>query len=95
MSTLKTTILIATVLVVIVGCGSSATRTEIEFGDAVRQVSDAQIYDRNAAANPDPAAVLGGDPERLNNTLDGHRKDVASPSAVDSPITINVGGNGN
>lgn len=77
-----------------VGCASSS-RTEIEHGNAVRQVTTAQIYDPNAAANPDPNAVLGGDPERLNNTLDGHRKDVASPAGVASPVTVNVGGSGN
>lgn len=74
-----------------VGCASS-TRTEIEHGNAVRQVTAAQIYDPNAAANPDPEAVLGGDPDRLNNTLDGHRKDVASPTSVGNPITVNIGG---
>jgi hypothetical protein len=74
----------------IAGCAAHK-QTEIQFGDAVRQVSAAQVYDTNAAANPDPAAVLGGDPERLNNTLDGHRKDVASPESVSNPVTINVG----
>ncbi|MBU2675875.1 MAG: hypothetical protein KJP16_02250 [Gammaproteobacteria bacterium] len=51
-----------------------------------------QIFDMNAASSPDPNAVLGGDPDRLNNTLDGHRKDVAQPSDVAAPITINLGG---
>ncbi len=73
------------------GCAATS-QTETEFGDAVRQVFKAQYYDANAAANPDPAAVTGGDPERLNNTLDGHRKDVASPQSVEQGVTINVGG---
>jgi hypothetical protein len=72
------------------GCATSK-QAETEFGDAVRQVNRAQVYDANAAANPDPAAVLGGDPERLNNTLDGHRKDVAAPASVENPVTINIG----
>lgn len=79
------------VLMLVAGCATKSN-VEPQFGNAVRQVTDAQIYDADAAANPDPAAVLGGDPERLNNTLSGHRKDVASPSSVDSPVTINVGG---
>lgn len=75
---------------------SSNTRTEQAYGDAVRQVTASQVYDTNAASNPDPAAVLGGDPERLNNTLEGHRQDVASPAGVgSSPININVGGSSN
>jgi len=84
----------AAILIVIAGCASSNSRTEAAFGDAVRQVNKAQIYDPNAAENPDPAPVLGGDPERLNNTLSGHRKDVASPKSVNAPITINVGDSG-
>jgi len=85
-------LVVAAFVAVIAGCATSDSRTEAAFGDAVRQVNHAQIYDTNAAENPDPAPVLGGDPERLNNTLSGHRKDVASPSSVGSPITINVGG---
>lgn len=81
---------VAALLTLIVGCASH-NLTGAEFGDAVRQVTRAQIYDTNAAANPDPEAVLGGDPERLNNTLAGHRKDVASPQGVGQPVTINVG----
>ena len=90
----KTLAAVAAFVIVTTGCASN-NRTAVEFGDAVRQVNDAQVYDTNAAANPDPAAVVGGDPERLNNTLDGHRKDVATPSGVDQPITISVGGSNN
>lgn len=82
---------LAATLMFVAGCATKSS-TESQFGDAVRQVTKAQIYDADAAANPDPAAVVGGDPVRLNNTLSGHRKDVASPKSVDSPVTINVGG---
>ncbi|MBT8079040.1 MAG: hypothetical protein KJO31_10740 [Gammaproteobacteria bacterium] len=77
-----------------VGCASSS-RTEIEYGKAVKQVTAAQVYDPSAAANPDPAAVLGGDPDRLNNSLEGYRKEGTSPSSVGDPITVNIGGGKN
>lgn len=80
--------------VMILTSAGCATRdgTEADFGNSVRQMTEQQIYDMNAAASPDPNAVLGGDPDRLNNTLDGHRKDVAKPESVGAPVTINVGG---
>ena len=85
-----TVTLAATLVLMIAGC---ATRdgVEADYGNSVRQMTEQQIYDVNAAASPDPNAVLGGDPDRLNNTLDGHRKDVAKPAGVAAPVTINVG----
>lgn len=81
----------ATALILIgTGCANQS-RTAADFGNSVRQMTEQQIYDMNAASSPDPNAVLGGDPDRLNNTLDGHRKDVARPSDVAAPVTINVG----
>ena len=86
------TIAIATVLVLLsTGCANQ-NRTAADFGNSVRQMTEQQIYDMNAATSPDPNAVLGGDPDRLNKTLDGHRKDIANPSAVAAPVTINLGG---
>lgn len=86
------TITVAAVLVLIcTGCATQ-DRTAADFGNSVRQMTEQQIFDTNAATSPDPNAVLGGDPDRLNNTLDGHRKDVANPSSVASPVTINIGG---
>lgn len=73
------------------GCANQS-RTAADFGNSVRSMVVQQIFDMNAASSPDPNAVLGGDPDRLNNTLDGHRKDVAQPSDVAAPITINLGG---
>ncbi len=83
----------AALILTCTGCATQ-DRTESDFGNSVRQMTEQQIYDMNAAASPDPNVVLGGDPDRLNNTLDGHRKDVAEPSSVGSPVTINIGGSG-
>ena len=85
------TIVITTAIVLLsTGCANQ-NRTAADFGNSVRQMTEQQIYDMNAATSPDPNAVLGGDPDRLNNTLDGHRKDVATPADVGAPVTINVG----
>lgn len=81
----------AALVLITTGCANQK-RTAIDFGNSVRQMTEQQIYDMNAASSPDPNAVLGGDPDRLNNTLDGHRKDVAKPSDVAAPVTINLGG---
>jgi len=75
------------------GCASKDT-VEADFGNSVRQMTEQQIYDMNAATSPDANAVLGGDPDRLNNTLEGHRKDVSNPDGVAAPVTVNVGGQG-
>jgi len=86
------TITVATALVLIsTGCANQ-NRTAADFGNSVRQMTEQQIYDMNAASSPDTNAVLGGDPDRLNNTLEGHRNDVAKPSDVAAPVTINLGG---
>lgn len=86
------TIAVATVLILIgTGCANQ-NRTADDFGNSVRQMTEQQIYDMNAASSPDTNAVLGGDPDRLNNTLEGHRKDVAKPSDVAAPVMINLGG---
>lgn len=68
------------------------SRMEAEFGDSVRATTEGQIYDLNAALNPDPNAVLGGDPDRLDNILDVHREDISRPAEESGPITINLGG---
>ena len=79
-----------TLVLLSTGCANQ-NRTAADFGNSVRQMTEQQIYDMNAATSPDPNAVLGGDPDRLNNTLDGHRIDVATPASVGAPVTINVG----
>lgn len=81
----------ASIVLFCTGCANQG-RTAADFGNSVRQMTEQQIYDMNAAASPDPNAVLGGDPDRLNNTLEGHRKDVAKPESVVAPVTINLGG---
>lgn len=44
-----------------------------EFGDAVRHMKEQQIQNLDAAYNPDPAPVVGGDVYKLVDILDAHR----------------------
>jgi len=77
--------------VLLSGCSTQPTTLEADFGKSVRSVMNSQIHDREAAANPDPDAVEGGDPYRLDTALETHRTDVSKPQAVQQPISISVG----
>jgi hypothetical protein len=72
-----TTAIAATML--LFGCAHQKSK-EPQFGDSVRHMNEQQIYDLDAAYNPDPNPVLGGDVNKLNNVLEGHRIDVADPA---------------
>ena len=76
------------------GCSRQPTipdAPDAAFGDAVRSVTNSQIYDFEAAIHPDPDAIEGGDPYRLDAALDAHRGDIANPQEVQRPVTISIG----
>ena len=73
------------------GCNRQPTIPDAEFGESVRRVMNSQIHDYEAAIHPNPDAVEGSDPYRLDAALQGHREDVANPQDVQQPITISVG----
>jgi hypothetical protein len=52
---------------------------------------NSQIYDFEAAIHPNPDAIEGSDPDRLDAALNAHRTDVAQPQEIQQPITINLG----
>jgi len=83
--------LLLTTVVLLSGCVQQPTTLEAEFGDSVRSVMDSQVHDRDAAANPDPDAVEGGDSYRLDKALEAHRGDVVQPQQAQRPINISVG----
>jgi hypothetical protein len=47
------------------------------FGDSVRHMTEYQILDLDAAHNPDPAPVVGGDVYKLDDILEAHRNNGA------------------
>ena len=79
------------VAVLAIGCSRQPTVPDAEFGESVRSVMNSQIHDFEAAIHPNPDAVEGGDPYRLDAALDAHRQDVADPEQVSQPISISVG----
>jgi hypothetical protein len=51
-----------------------------EFGDSVRHMTEKQIHNLDAAHNPDPAPVVGGDVYKLDDVLDAHRNNAEDPT---------------
>ncbi len=93
----KTIILIGPLLFAVVlgsGCSSRQTATiaEAEFGDAVNNVMQRQINDYEAAIHPEPNAIEGSDPYRLDAALKAYRGDIAAPQDVQRPLTLTLGG---
>jgi hypothetical protein len=54
--------------------------TSAQFGNSVRHMTGQQILDLEAAYNPDPAAVVGGDAYTLDDILEAHRNTAEDPS---------------
>ncbi len=73
------------------GCSRQPTIPVAEFGETVRSVMNSQIHDYAVAINPNPNAVEGSDPDRLDAALKAYREDIAQPQEVQQPITISFG----
>lgn len=73
------------------GCTASTDPIQVEndYGNSVRQMIDAQIYDPAAVHNP-PTQVPGFDAPKGHNVLEEYRKDVAKPSEALQPIDIRI-----
>lgn len=77
-STTKTRLITAIAATILVtGC---ATGTGAQFGDVVRDMTEKQIHNPDAAYNPDPQALEGGNPDRLNDVVDAHRNNATDPT---------------
>ena len=74
------------------GCSGQSTVPAAEFGDAVRNVTEYQIHDYEAALHPPPDAIEGSDPDRLNTVIDAYRQGAGEAQAGPPPVTISVGG---
>ena len=87
------TCLLVVISVFAIGCSRQPTVPvpEAEFGDTVRSVMESQIADHEAAIHPNPNAIEGSDPYRLDAALDAYRQNVADPQVVQQPLIINTG----
>lgn len=90
--TIANLVTLTIVMTATAACGWLQPRPEPEFGKAVRNVMNSQINDYEAAVHPNPDAVEGSDPGRLNTVLETYRRHVTQPEEVQQPIQINVGG---
>ena len=75
------------------GCSSTdPIRVEADYGNSVRNMIEAQIYDPDAAKYPpsEPPTTLDG--SYAENVLEAYRDDVSRPEEVDRPISIDIGG---
>lgn len=73
------------------GCATNPTLTEQNFGDSVRQMVRAQIYDPSTISNPSDAAVESTDGRMLETVIESYQTPETTGSVGDE-ITINVGG---
>ncbi len=74
-------------LAIVGGCVSQPAT----FGETVRSVMKNQIHDEQAATNPDPNALEGGDPYRLDAALDLYRTNGAAPQGNQGPFPFDFG----
>lgn len=86
----STAILGAAACLITAGCAME-TRTEREFGDAVRAVATSQIHDMGAAQYPSKDAVTGGSGDRIENVIKTHAATVGQSRNMNSATTAGVG----
>jgi hypothetical protein len=91
---LKKTATAALAIALFSGCVSQ-TPTEIDFGESVRATTSGQIYDMNAALNPETEAVTGGNADRLETVIKTHVSEVPMSQSVQQPISLNINSGGN
>lgn len=73
------------------GCAETP-HSDAHYGEAVREMIQAQTYDPAAASNPPALAPEAGDGERIRNAIETYRKDVAKGSdEVKQSIIFDVG----
>ncbi|MEJ2114959.1 MAG: hypothetical protein P8X88_02680 [Gammaproteobacteria bacterium] len=73
------------------GCTSTdPTRVEADYGNSVRNMVEAQIYDPDAANYPpsEPPTTLDGN--YAVEVLEAYRDDVSRPEEVRRPIKIEI-----
>lgn len=75
------------------GCANQETLTERNFGDSVRNMVRAQVYDPSTLSDPSDEIVDGTDGQKLETVVDTYRgANTGDTQAVGSEIQISVGG---
>lgn len=82
-------IALAAGLLAATGCATGPEAVENDFGNSVRQMTEAQTV--NPSAPMDVEAIDHGDGQVIENVVQAYRKDVAKREDVKQDIVINVG----
>ena len=80
-------------LMAIAGC-ETTSRVEDEYGESVRQMVNAQVYDPTTLTDPSTKPVEGADPDMVNNAIKALREYIGAPEEVGEDVVIQVGGQG-
>ena len=88
---MKNKIIPLTAFFVVAAVASGCAPQPTVHGDTVRTVMQYQIHNYETALHPEPNAVEGSDPDRLNSVLEAYRQDVSAPQEVQQPISISIG----
>jgi hypothetical protein len=74
------------------GCANQPTQTEMNFGESVRQMVQAQIYDPRTVTMPSDEAIDGTDGPYLEGAVEAYQNTVSDSGNVGNDIVISVGG---
>ncbi len=87
-------ILAATAVAIVIGGCETTTRVEDEYGESVRQMVNAQVYDAATLTSPSAKPVEGADPDMVNGAIEALREHVSRPEDVGQDLIIQVGDQG-
>jgi type IV pilus biogenesis protein CpaD/CtpE len=88
---MRRTYILVAITVALVGCVSK-TKTEADYGKAVREMVSAQVSDPTTLTNPSTEPVTGADPDMVNMAVNTLRGEVAKPEDVKRDIVVRMGG---
>ena len=77
--------------IMLVGCASSATRVEKDYGNSVHAMQVQQTMDPMTIINADTSVIETTDGQRMDNALTVYRENVGNPEVTKAPLEINIG----
>ena len=76
--------------IMLVGCASSATRVEKDYGNSVHAMQVQQTMDPMTIIDTDTSVIETTDGQRMNNALTVYRENVGNPEVTKAPLEINI-----
>lgn len=80
-------------LLILAGCSTNSTdpvRVEMDYGNSVRNMVDAQIYDQAAANSLQSRPVIGIDGVKAEGVIESYHADQGKTEEVREPIRFNI-----